>query len=596
MPDVKKQSTVRFILHYLWTANGFSLKLFFTLSLFFLLSSKVLNALVPIAFKSIFDFLASDTSGMGAKLNAQYVPIGIILVYAGLRVSSQVLNELKEATFVLIEQNAVKNIAKQIFAHIHSLSLKFHLNRKSGEITKAVERGVKSVEMILRFSTFNVIPTFFEIIFVCILLAALYPFYYVVTIFLTLFLYSWYTVGVTEMRTKYVRQMKVADNKSGYKAMDSLLNYETVKYFNNEKYEVKSYSALLENYKNLAIKNRIYLSFLNLGQGFIIATGLIIINYLTVKNIIDGSSTIGDFALVNAYLLQLYQPLSNLGFAYREIKLAYIDIESMKSILEEKSEVTEKENAPNLDLKNGSVEFCNVCFGYSSKRQILKNVSFKINPGATTAIVGKSGAGKSTISKLVFRFYDPTSGIVKIDDQDISLFTKQSVHKAIGVVPQDTVLFNDTLYHNIAYGNPKSATNQDIIRVAKLTDIHTFIESLPERYDTIVGERGLKLSGGEKQRIAIARLLLKNPKIFVFDEATSSLDTKTERSIQKSIKEISTGHTTLVIAHRLSTVVEADEIIVLSDGQITERGNHKELVAKSGLYHQMWQSQEKELN
>ncbi|AHX11747.1 ABC transporter family protein [Neorickettsia helminthoeca str. Oregon] len=581
--------TFSFIFELLWCRSTLKLRVAFILAFFFLCLSKVASGLVPFFYKFLFE-AASKIDG----INTVGPVVLLILGYTGVRFLSQILNEIKEVFFVLVEQNSVRALALEAFSHLQSMGLKFHVSKKIGEISKITERGTKAIETFLRFLTFSILPTFLEMIFVCALVLIFYPYYYCVSLTVTLLCYCIYTVVITQWRTGYVKKMKVADNQSSHRAMDSLVNYETVKYFNNQCYEVSCYSALLKDYSDLAIRNKRYLSILNIGQGLIIALGLVVINLAVVFDILSGAASLGDFALVNAYLLQLYVPLGNLGFSYRELKLAYIDIDLLRMLLSEKSDDVDSGNT-DFVFDSGTVEFKNVSFQYSDGAPILKDLSFRIEKGKTLAIVGKSGSGKSTISKLLFGLYTPSKGRILIDDQDIQYLRKETFQKYIGVVPQDITLFNDTIFNNIAYANPGNATLDDVIKVAKLASIHDLVMSTEDQYQTIVGERGLKLSGGEKQRVAIARMLLKeNAKILIFDEASSSLDGKTEAVIKESIEKIGRNCTSLIIAHRLSTVVYADEIIILSEGKIVERGKHSTLLARKGIYYRMWQHQDEQ--
>ncbi|MBQ4874798.1 MAG: ABC transporter ATP-binding protein/permease [Rickettsiaceae bacterium H1] len=570
------------ILKYLWSNNSAKLKIFVLIAFFAMILSKGASVTVPIIFKYIID---------GITQNNLSLPLLILITYGSARITMQLFNELKEILFAEVEQESVRKLALSVFRHLHSLSLRFHLDRKTGSITRSMERGAKALEMAIRFSMFNIVPTIFEIIIVSITLYALYPAKYMAITLMTLICYGSYTLYITEWRTNQIRKMKEAENQSSFKAIESLINYETVKYFTNENYEAEKYDKLLQWYKKITIKNRRSLSILNIGQAFIISCGLVLIMIFAYHQVQTGTMTSGDFVLINMYLMQLYQPLSNLGFSYREIKLALIDMEHMFALLNEKQEITDKKNAKTLKLTEAELAFSHVNFHYSPERKILSDISFEISSGKTLAIVGPSGSGKSTITRLIFRFYEAIAGEILINGNNIDNFTQESLRKTIGIVPQDTVLFNDTISYNISYGN-KSATSKEIEEAAKIAEIHDFIISLPKDYETIVGERGLKLSGGEKQRIAIARTILKKPQIFIFDEATSALDSRTEYEIQKSIDKISQGKTTIMIAHRLSTIVRADEIIVLKAGKIAEKGKHKELLQKEGcLYKRMWDRQ-----
>ncbi len=570
--------------NYLWTQNSAKLRFFIIIAFVCLLLARVTNAFVPILFKYVVDSIGND---------ALPFTLLILIAYCISRFVSQLFNELKEIVFVEVEQESVKKLSLDVFRHLHSLSLRFHLDRKTGVITRSVERGAKALETSLRFLMFNIFPTVFEILVVSVALYVIYPVMYMVTILLVLFCYAFYTIYITEWRANYIRKMKEAENQGSFRAVESLINYETVKYFTSEQHESDKYNGLLEKYKRVTIKNRYSLSILNLGQSAIICTGLLIIIISAYFKVETGLMTLGDLVLINMYLVQLYYPLSNLGFAYREIKLAFFDMEHMFSLLDEKQEIKDKHDAHSLVMRHAEIEFANVNFYYNKDRKILSDVSFNIPIGKTLAIVGPSGAGKSTITRLLFRFYEVSSGRILVDGNNVDELRQESLRKVIGVVPQDSVLFNDTIAYNINYGRD-DASFTEVQEAAKIAEIHDFIESLPEGYNTVVGERGLKLSGGEKQRIAIARAILKQPKIFVFDEATSSLDTRTEYAIQQSINRISAGHTTIIIAHRLSTIVHADEIIVFEYGKVVGQGKHHELLKENSLYTRMWDQQKME--
>ncbi len=572
------------LLPYLWPKGEFNLRFRVVLAISFLIISKVIIVFVPIFYKYAVDSLSSETE----KLLS--IPFFMIIAYGVSRILAQTFNELKEAAFAKVGQNALRKAAIKLFNHLHNLSLKFHLDRKTGGISRAIERGVKAVDTILNFSTFNILPTFVEILFVCLTLWYLYDMRFMLLTFSTLSIYVIYTISITQWRTHFVRAMNSMDSEANSKAVDSLLNYETVKYFGNEKHEAERYDRWFVKYEAAAIKGKVSLSILNIGQGFIIAFGLMGILWLAAEGIVNKTMTVGDFVLVNSYMIQLYIPLGILGFAYREIKMALVDMEHMFNLLEIKPEIQNKPDAPAIKTAKGEIVFEHVNFSYNPDREILKDISFTLAAGHTLAIVGESGAGKSTLSRLLFRFYDVTSGRIMIDGQNIQDVSLESLRALIGIVPQDTVLFNDTIYYNIAYGRP-GATEQEVIEAAKMAKIYDFIMQLPLGFESMVGERGLKLSGGEKQRVAIARTLLKKPLIFLFDEATSALDTHTEKAIQKSLIEVSQEHTTLIIAHRLSTVVGADKIIVLDKGKIVETGTHRTLLKKDGLYAAMWHKQ-----
>ncbi|HEY2892275.1 MAG TPA: ABC transporter ATP-binding protein/permease, partial [Dongiaceae bacterium] len=541
---------------------------------------------VPMLFKRLVDGLTHKPELVLA------LPLGLLLAYGLARVLTQSFSELRDAVFARVAQRAIRRVALDTFRHLHSLSMRFHLDRQTGGLSRVIERGAKGIEFLLFFVLFNILPTILEIGLVCGILWYLYDWRYAAVTFATIGGYVWFTFALTEWRIKHRRRMNEADQEANTKAIDSLLNYETVKYFGNEEHEAKRYDVALQVYEREAVRTRVSLAFLNIGQNLIIATGVTLLMGMAAMEVVQGRATVGDFVLVNAYLIQLYLPLNFLGTVYREIRQALIDMEAMFALLGVDVEVADKPGAPALKVAGGRVEFRHVAFGYDPRRPILKDVSFIVEPGRTLAIVGSSGAGKSTISRLLFRFYDVSDGAILIDGQDIADVQQTSLRAAIGVVPQDTVLFNETLEYNIAYGRPSAGENE-VIEAARLARLHDLVERLPDGYETKVGERGLKLSGGEKQRVAIARALLKQPAIMLFDEATSALDSRTEKEIQKSLSEVSADRTTLMIAHRLSTVIDADEIIVLEDGSIVERGRHAELLAKSGVYAAMWARQQK---
>ena len=576
--------TLKHLWRFLWPKDDATLRHRVVISSALLIFSKIISVLIPIFYKKAIDVLTHPSDLW------YYTPLFMVLGYGIVRIFSQFFNELKDIVFAKVAQRAIRRSALSTFNRLHELSLRFHLDRKTGAISRVIERGVRAIDTVLRFSMFNIFPTIFEIAFVCIILFYMYDYEYSLLTIVTLTTYIAFTIGITTWRTKYVRKVNAIDNISNTKAIDSLINYETVKYFNNELHEERRYDESLAKFEKISVKNRVSLALLNIGQGVIIAVGLTAIMIFAANDVQVHKMTVGDFVLVNTYLLQLYLPLNVLGFAYREIKLAIIDMEGMYEILSELPEITNKSGAKDLVITKAELEFSDVHFSYNPNREIIHGLNFIIPSGETVAIVGPSGAGKSTISRLLFRFYDVTSGAIKIDGQDIREVTQSSLRQAIGVVPQDTVLFNDTIFYNILYGNP-FANSDEVVEAAKLAKIHDFVLSLPDGYETMVGERGLKLSGGEKQRVAIARTILKKPSIFLFDEATSALDTHTEKEIQKSLREVSKNHTTIIIAHRLSTVIDADEILVLENGRITERGSHKELLAMKGQYATMWKKQ-----
>lgn len=574
------------LIDYLWNRQKKAMRFRMLIVLALLFISKIFNVYAPIYYKKAVDALSINTS----EISLIVMPLGVILAYGAARIGAQLFNEVKDMLFVRVEHRALRQIALETFEYLHALSLRFHLDRKTGGLSRSIERGTNAIETLLRFMIFNILPTIFEIMMVSIVLSTIYKLSFVLVTLATLTIYIIFTICLTEYRTNFVRRMNQTDTEANTKAIDSLLNYETVKYFNNEKQEAARYDISLEQYEIAAVKSKQLMSVLNIGQGVIISVGLIVIMIMAASQVISSKMSIGDFVLVNTYLIQLYLPLNILGFAYREIKLSLINMEQMFSLLKEPQEIKDSNQSKELTIQKGKITFENVSFGYTPERQILSNVSFEIPKGKTLAIVGPSGAGKSTISRLLFRFYDVLGGRILIDDQDIRDVTQSSLRKEIGIVPQDTILFNETIYYNISYGQLQSEKS-DVIKAAKLAKIHDFIMQTPDQYLTSVGERGLKLSGGEKQRVAIARTLLKKPKIFLFDEATSALDTHTEKAIQENLREISKGHTTIIIAHRLSTVVDADEILVLDQGKIIERGVHSQLLQKRGVYAQMWKRQ-----
>jgi ABC-type transport system involved in Fe-S cluster assembly fused permease/ATPase subunit len=578
--------TIRTMLPYLWPNDAPGLRFRVVVAMALLVAAKAANVVVPMFYKGAVDAL-------GGKANAMIaVPIALLIGYGLARVLSQAFGELRDAVFTRVAQRAIREAGLKTFRHLHRLSLRFHLERKTGGVTRAVERGTKGIEFLLRFMLFNILPTLLEIVLVCGILWYLYGFIYGLVTFVIMAIYVVWTTVVTEWRIQFRRTMNETDSQATTRAVDSLLNFETVKYFGNEEHESSQFDSALKRYEHAAIRSGTSLALLNIGQGAVISAGVTILMIMSGYGVVEGTMTIGDFVLINSYLIQLFLPLNFLGFVYREIKRSLADMESMFELTEQQTEVEDKPGAPALALQGARVTFDDVAFSYDAKREILKGVSFEVAPGNTIAIVGASGAGKSTISRLLFRFYDVTGGAVRIDGQDIRDVTQASLRAAIGMVPQDTVLFNDTIYYNIAYGRPGAAP-AEVEQAARVAQIHDFIMSLPEGYQAMVGERGLKLSGGERQRVAIARTVLKNPGILVFDEATSALDSATEQEILTALKAVSRDRTTLTIAHRLSTVIDADEIIVLDAGRIAERGRHAELLALGGRYADMWKRQQK---
>ena len=558
-----------------------------------LIAAKVVNLGIPIVMKELIDSLDIKASSPQALL---VVPLGIILAYGLLRISASLFTELREALFAKVTQNAVRKVALQVFEHLHSLALSFHLARQTGGVSRDIERGTRGIQSLISYSLYSILPTVIEFCLVLGYLAYSYDIWFAAITFIALVLYIIFTVMVTEWRTHYRRTMNDMDSKANQKAIDSLLNFETVKYFGNEAFEARRYDENLLRYQSAAVKSQKTLAVLNLGQQIIIATGLMLILWRATVGVVNGTMTLGDLVLVNTLMIQLYIPLNFLGVIYREIKQSLTDMDRMFSLLNTDKEIADSPDARPLQVHDQGhgpdVKFEHVSFHYDAKREILRDVSFNIPAGTITAVVGQSGAGKSTLARLLFRFYDVQSGEILIAGQNIQDVTQASLRKAIGIVPQDTVLFNDTIGYNIAYGDP-SATIEEVQEAARAAQIDSFIKRLPEGYDTQVGERGLKLSGGEKQRVAIARTLLKKPAMLIFDEATSALDSKTERAFQEELLSLAKNRTTLIIAHRLSTIIHADQILVMDRGQIVERGTHEELLAAQGRYAEMWQMQER---
>lgn len=577
-------ATLRTLLPYLWPAHEPGIRARVVGAVVLLVGAKAANVVVPVLFKHAVDAL-SQPAGLAV------VPVAFILAYGLARVLSQTCGELRDAVFAKVAQRAVREAGIKTFTHLHALSLRFHLDRRTGAVSRAIERGSRGIEFLLNFMLFNILPTFLEILLVAGILWWLFGLAFALVIFACIGGYIIFTIAVTEWRTKFRRRMNETDAEAHTKAIDSLLNYETVKHFGNEAHEERRFAAALASYEAAAVRSKVSLSMLNIGQGSVVAIGLIVLMLMAGHGVQEGRMTIGDFVMVNTYLLQLYLPLNFLGFVYREIRQALTDMEHMFQLMREPAEVADAASAKALALAGGRVVFERVSFAYDPRRPVLASVSFAVDAGRTVAVVGPSGAGKSTIARLLYRFYDVGGGRILIDGQDIRDVTQASLRHVIGVVPQDTVLFNDTIHYNIAYGRP-GATEAEIVEAARLARIDDFIASLPNGYQTQVGERGLKLSGGEKQRVAIARTILKDPRILIFDEATSALDTHTEKEIQASLRVVSSGRTTIVIAHRLSTVVDADEILVLEEGEVVERGRHLDLLAHGGRYAAMWTRQQ----
>ncbi|BDT76025.1 ABC transporter ATP-binding protein/permease [Polynucleobacter sp. KF022] len=558
-----------------------------------LIAAKVTNLGIPIVLKDLIDSLNINVNSPQVLL---VVPLGIIVAYGLLRIFASVFTELREALFAKVTQNAVRKVALQVFEHLHSLALSFHLARQTGGVSRDIERGTRGIQSLISYSLYSILPTLIEFCLVLGYLAYSYDIWFAAITLVALVLYIVFTVVVTEWRTHFRRTMNDMDSKANQKAIDSLLNFETVKYFGNEAFEANRYDENLLRYQSAAVKSQKTLAVLNLGQQIIIAVGLMLILWRATVGVVNGTMTLGDLVLVNTLMIQLYIPLNFLGVIYREIKQALTDMDRMFSLLNTDKEIADSPDAKTLQIENHDrgpdVRFEHVSFHYDAKREILRDVSFNIPAGTITAVVGQSGAGKSTLARLLFRFYDVQSGKILIDGQNIQDVTQASLRKAIGIVPQDTVLFNDTIGYNIAYGNP-SASIEEVQEAARAAQIDSFIKRLPEGYDTQVGERGLKLSGGEKQRVAIARTLLKKPAMLIFDEATSALDSKTERAFQEELLSLAKNRTTLIIAHRLSTIIHADQILVMDHGQIVEHGTHEELLAVNGKYAEMWQMQER---
>lgn len=557
------------------------------LALLFLVLAKLANVGIPLALKEIVDYL--DTADKAALA----LPIVLLLAYGVLRLCSSAFNELRDMVFAKVRYGTMRALSTRVLSHLHTLSLRYHLERKTGAITRDLERGTRSAATLLNYMVFNILPTLVEFLLIAVILLVQYNAWFAVITFGTVVVYATFTFAITEWRMKFRHRMNALESQGSSQAVDSLINYETVKYFVNEGLEQRRYDDTLRKWEDAAIKTQTSLSGLNVGQGSIIAVGVTLIMILAAGQVIDGTMTLGDLVLVNAFMLQMFIPLGFLGVVYSQLKHSLADMDQMFRLLGTEPEVRDRPNAKPLDVGDGGVRFEHVNFAYTPERPILHDVDFEIPAGRKVAVVGPSGAGKSTLARLLFRFYDVSEGRVLVNGQDVREVTQDSLRSQIGIVPQDTVLFNDTIEYNIAYGRP-GATREEIEAAARTANIHDFIASLPQGYDTVVGERGLKLSGGEKQRIAIARAVLKNPRILVFDEATSSLDSHSEKLILEALQQAASNHTTLVIAHRLSTIVDADQILVMDQGRIVERGSHYDLLAHEGLYARMWALQQEE--
>ena len=571
-------SNLRRIVPFLWEYKGRVLA-----ALVLLIAAKVATVGVPFILKGIVDSLSAQNSLL-------VLPVALLLGYGALRLLNVLFSELRDTVFARVRYRAMRNLSREVLLHLYSLSLQFHLERRTGGISRDLERGTRAVSSIMNYLVFNIIPTGAEFALVAFLLLGDYAVHFSIVTFTTVFIYISFTLFLTNWRMHIRHQMNRLDSQANSMAVDGLINYETVKYFNNDGYEINRYDDTLDEWEDCAVKSQASMSLLNFGQGSIIAIGVTIMMFYATQGVVDGSMTIGDLVLVNALMLQLFIPLNFLGIIYRSMMHSLADIDLMFGLLDKKGDVSDKDNASELTVSQGVVRFDNVDFGYQPERQILHKVSFEIPAGKKLAVVGPSGAGKSTLSRLLFRFYDVDKGCVSIDGQSVSDVTQESLRQAVGIVPQDTVLFNETIFHNIIYARP-DATEEDVFEASRMANIHDFIVQLPDGYDTVVGERGLKLSGGEKQRVAIARVILKNPKILVFDEATSSLDSHSEQIILSSLAEVAQQRTTLVIAHRLSTIADADIILVLENGRVKEQGNHQALLAQNGLYSSLWNIQ-----
>jgi ABC-type transport system involved in Fe-S cluster assembly fused permease/ATPase subunit len=574
--------TLRALAPFLWDYRGRVL-----LALGFLILAKVANVGVPLVLKDIVDSL---DAGEHSRL---VLPLALLLMYGALRLTSSLFNELRDAVFARVRHGAMRSVSLKVLEHLHKLSLRYHLERKTGGLSRDIDRGTRSVSSLMNYMVFSILPTLVEIVLVAVILLSRYDIWFTIVTLVAVVTYIIFTMSITEWRMKFRVSMNKFDSEANTQAIDSLLNYETVKYFGNEQYELQRYDESLKHWEAEAVNSQTSLSALNFGQSIIIAAGVTVIMIMAAQGVVDGHMTLGDLVLVNAFLLQLFIPLNFLGIVYSQLKHALTDMHLMFDVLDQQPEITDRANAGPLDARNAEVRFEQVSFAYDSRRPILHDISFTIAAGEKVAIVGPSGAGKSTLARLLFRFYDISSGRILVNNQDISHVSQQSLRRAIGIVPQDTVLFNDSLSYNIAYAKP-GASHDEIEQAARVAHLTHFIADLPQGYDSVVGERGLKLSGGEKQRVAIARAVLKDPRILIFDEATSSLDSHSEQAILIALREAAAHHTSLVIAHRLSTIVDADNILVIDNGRIIESGVHQALIAKGGTYARLWAMQQEE--